>query len=395
MRIDRVQVDLVSLDRCNAIFVRVTTDNDLVGLGETVIKRRDRTIVANVEEMGAWLIGRDPLMIEDIAEKLYRDSFWVGGALHAAGRSAIDMALWDIKGQYYGAPIYDLLGGLTRPQVMTYCHCAAGAAPEEFAVNVQAAVARGYRAIKTTLPLFYGAHAEASIRRTGYSGLQGMLDRSLKETEYVPTRVFDDIAAFFDAARRAVGADVELMVDCHGRLSVANALRLCDALAPFRLLFIEEPIPPESAEDLAAVTARSSTPIAAGERITGLYEARLFLQQRALSVLQCDLATCGGFTGAKKIAALAEAHYVPFAPHNPNGPINTLASAHLLSSIPNALILETIGSEADMARFAEIVDQPPRIEGGLLTLPDRPGIGAALKDDAPARFPGQPFGGWR
>ena len=119
------------------------------------------------------------------------------------------------------------------------------------------------------------------------------------------------------------------------------------------------------------------------------------MARRALSVLQCDLATCGGFTGAKKIAALAEAHYVAFAPHNPNGPVNTLASAHLMSAIPNALILETVGSEADMARFAALVDDPPRIDRGVLTLSGRPGIGAALKEDAPARFPAQPFGGWR
>ena len=395
MKITRVRADVVSMNRCNAIFVRVYTDNDLVGLGETVIKRRDFTIKHNVDEMAAFLVGRDPLMIEDIAEKLYRDSFWVGGALHAAGRSAVDMALWDIKGQYYHAPIYDLLGGQTRANVLTYCHCPAGATPDEFAANLAACKARGYGAAKTTLPLFYGAGASTAGGRTGYSGLPGQLDRSLKETEHVPTRALDDIAAFFAAGREATGPDFELMLDCHGRLSVANAIRLCNALAPYRLMFIEEPIPPESASDLAVVTARSSTPIAAGERITGLYEARPFLEQPALSILQCDLATCGGFTGARKIAALAEAHYIPFAPHNPNGPINTLASAHFMSAIPNALILETVGSEADGQRFAELVDEPPRITNGVLTLNSRPGIGAVLKEDAPDRFPAQPFGGWR
>ncbi len=395
MKITRVRTDVVSMNRCNAIFVRIEADNDLVGLGETVIKRRDFTVKQNIEEMAAFLIGRDPLMIEDIAEKLYRDSFWVGGALHAAGRSAVDMALWDIKGQYYHAPIYDMLGGLTRPNMLTYCHCAAGSSPEEFAAGLLACKSRGYRAAKTTLPLFYGAQADPAIKRTGYSGLQGSLDRSLKETEYMPTAVIDDIAAYFAAAREAVGRDFELMLDCHGRLSVANVLRLCEALAPYQLMFVEEPIPPESADNLAVVSARSPIPIAAGERITSLYEARPFLERHALAVLQCDLATCGGFTGAKKIAALAEAHTVAFAPHNPNGPINTLASAHLLSAIPNALILETVGSQADMDHFAELIDAPPHIDGGVLTLSDRPGIGASLREDAPQRFPAQPFGGWR
>lgn len=394
MKITRVQADVVSMKRCNAVFVRIYTDTDLVGIGETVIKRRDFTVKQNIDEIAAFLIGRDPLMIEDIAEKLYRDSFWVGGALHAAGRSAVDMALWDIKGQYYKAPIYELLGGLTRSRVLTYCHCPAGANPAEFAANLMACRERGYMAAKTTLPLFYGAPRSAD---TGieYSGAAGYLDRSLKETEFVPTRIFDEIAAFFSAGRQAVGPDFELMLDCHGRLSVANAIRLCEALAPYRLLFIEEPIPPESARDLAAVTARSSVPIAAGERITGLYEARAFLEAGAVHILQCDLATCGGFTVAKKIAALAEAHYIPFAPHNPNGPINTLASAHLLSAIPNALILETVGSDADWQRFAELVDEPPRVVEGFLSLSSRPGIGVKLRDDAPQRFPAEAIDGWR
>ncbi len=395
MKITHVRTDVVSMKRCNAVFARIYTDTDLVGLGETVIKRRDFTVKQNIEEMAAFLIGRDPLMIEDIAEKLYRDSFWVGGALHAAGRSAIDMALWDIKGQHYNAPIYDLLGGPARASVLTYCHCPAGPTPEAFAASLIACRERGYRAAKTTLPLFYGAHQSVEGEQPDYSGLPGRLDRSLKETEFLPTRVFDDIAAFFAAGRQAVGPDFELMLDCHGRLNVANAIRLCEALAPYQLLFIEEPIPPESAGDLAAVTARSRVPIAAGERITGLYEARAFLEARALNILQCDLATCGGFTGAKKIAALAEAHYIPFAPHNPNGPINTLASGHLLTAIPNALILETVGSEADQRRFAELVDEPPRVENGWLSLTNRPGIGARLREDAPARFPAEPIGGWR
>src|SRR6185503_10446898 len=119
---------------------------------------------------------------------------------------------------------------------------------------------------------------------------------------------------------------------------------------PFGLMFIEEPIPPESAADLAHVTSRSLTPIAAGERLTSIYEVRPYLEKRAVAILQCDIVNCGGFTGAKKIANLAEAYYIPFAPHNPNGPIATLATAHLMTAIPNALILETVGGADDLAR---------------------------------------------
>ena len=395
MKISRVEADLVSLGRCNALLVRITTDTDLVGIGETVMRRRDQSVRANVLEIAEYLVGRDPLPIEDHFEKLYRDSFWVGGPLHAAGRSAIDIALWDLKGQYYRAPIYDMLGGRTRPSIATYCHCPSGSSPADFVANLVAAKARGYSAAKTTLPLFYGASGGALPGQNGYSGGRGQLDASLKETEYLPTATFDAIAAFFAAAREAVGWDFELMVDCHGRLNPANAVRLAEALAPYRLLFIEEPIPPESSEDLAYVASRSTTPIAAGERLTSVYDVRPFLRDRSLAILQCDIVNCGGFTGAKKIAAMAEAHFVPFAPHNPNGPIATLASAHLLSAIPNALILETIGSDEDRETAAALVDCPPVVQNGRLTLSDRPGLGAALRDGALGALPAVPIGGHR
>lgn len=391
MRIDRVRVDLVSLGRANSIFVRLDTDAGITGLGETVLKRRDRSVEANLREMATYLVGKDPAGIEDHFEKLYRDTFWVGGPLHAAGRSAVDIALWDIKGQALGVPVYELLGGPTRATIQTYAHVACGSTPQEFVANIEPLIAQGHRAVKTGLPLFYGGKAAASIERSGYFGTPGSIDPSLKETEYLPSSTFELIATWFEAAREAYGTDLEIMVDCHGRLNLANAVRLADALAPYGLMFIEEPLPPESATEYAHLRARSSTPIAAGERLVSVYDVRPFLEQAALAVLQCDVVNCGGLTGARKIAAMAEAYHVPIAPHNPNGPIATLASAHLLASIPNALILETVGSAADLAVFGEIVDEPPRIDQGVLTLPTRPGIGARLLDDAPERRPAGSF----
>ena len=391
MRIDRVRVDIVSLGRANSIFVRLDTDAGITGLGETVLKRRDRSVAANLQEMATYLVGKDPTAIEDHFEKLYRDTFWVGGPLHAAGRSAVDIALWDIKGQALGVPVYELLGGPTRATIQTYAHVAAGATPDEFVANIEPLVTRGHRAVKTGLPLFYGGRTSPSIERSGYFGTPGSIEPSLKETEYLPSATFARVATWFAAAREAYGRDLEIMVDCHGRLDLGNAVRLSEALAPFGLMFIEEPLPPESAVEYALLSARSSTPIAAGERLVSVHDVRPFLERSALAVLQCDVVNCGGLTGARKIAAMAEAYHVPYAPHNPNGPIATLASAHVLASIPNALILETVGSEADLAVFAEIVDEPPLIDGGVLTLPTRPGIGASLLEDAPKRRPAGSF----
>jgi galactonate dehydratase len=381
VHIDRVRVDIVSMGRANAIYVRLDTDAGITGTGETVMKRRDRSVEANLREIGEFLVGKDPLAIEDHFEKLYRDTFWVGGPLHAAGRSAVDIALWDIKGQLLGAPIHQLLGGPTRTEILTYAHAACGATPPEFVDNIGPLVERGMRAVKTGLPLFYGHKADPLVTRSGYFGTPGELPPSLKETEYLPTQTFDRVAEWFAAARDAFGFELELMVDCHGRLNLANSVRLCEALEPYRLLFIEEPMPPESADEYGRLSARSVTPIAAGERLVTIYDVRPYLERAALGVLQCDVVNCGGITGARKIASMAEAWYVPFAPHNPNGPIATHAAAQFMASIPNALILETVGSEADLAMFAEIVDHPPRIERGVLHLDDRPGLGAALRDD--------------
>jgi galactonate dehydratase len=295
------------------------------------------------------------------------------------------MALWDVKGQHYGLPVYELLGGRSRTEIPVYCHCPAGASPEEFGARLRQVMDRGFRAAKTTLPLFYGGSAAPGA--AAYSGVRGAIDGSLKETEHLPTAAIDAIAAFFAAGREAVGPDFELMLDCHGRLSPANAIRLSHALEPFGLLFLEEPIPPESASDLARVRAASRVPIAAGERLTSIYEVRPFLEQGAVDVLQCDPVACGGFTGARKIAALAEAHYVPLAPHNPNGPIATVVCAHLLTAIPNAGLLETVGSQEDARRFAEIVEPMPAVAAGALTVEDAPGLGVRIRDGALERFP--------
>jgi len=387
MRIRNVRTDLVNLDRVNALYVRIETDTGLVGLGETVLKRRDLSIKTNVQEMAASLIGKDPLPIEDHFEKLYRDSFWSGGPLHAAGRSAIDIALWDIKGQFYGAPIYQMLGGPTRNSILTYAHVSCGSSPDEFVANLESLVQRGYRAAKTGLPLFYGGAGAPGIRETGYFGTPGSIDPSLKETEYLPTRNFTTIATWFAAAREAIGWDFELMVDCHGRLSLSQAVRLAEAISEYRLLFIEEPLPPEYPAEYARLSATSSTPIAAGERLVTVWDVRPYLESGALSVLQCDVVNCGGITGARKIAALAETYGIPYRPHNPNGPVATLASAQVLMSIPNGYMLETVGSGADLIMHSDIVDDPPLIRDGVLRLDDRPGLGAALLDDVHLRRP--------
>ena len=389
--ITELNVHQIGLGFRNCVVAEIRTDDGFVGIGETVLKRHSKTLEASIRELGRYLVGKDPNRIEDHHEKMYRDSFWVGGPLHASAISAVDIALWDILGQRLGVPIYQLLGGPARDAIPVYCHCAAGDEPEEFAANLIACQQRGFFAAKTTLPVFYGSGKSD----TGYSGLRGAIEASRKETEYIPTSAIDKIAKFFQAGREAVGPDFELAVDCHGRLSVANAIRLCDALEPFGLMFIEEPVPPESVEAVAEVTRRSSTPIASGERWTTVYGAQPFLEQRAVSILQPDIVNCGGITSGKKIAALAQSKYIPLCPHNPNGPLATAASLHILASIPNCFMLESIGSQLDHELHGQMVDHPLIPVDGYIQLPTEPGIGMKLLPDAAERFPYQVFKGWR
>lgn len=391
MIITNVFVHLVAINFRNAIFTEIETDAGITGISETVMKRFSRTIAEHIRELSRYLIGKDPTRIEDHYEKLYRDSFWVGGPMHSTAISAVEIALWDILGKELGAPVYRLLGGPTREQVAVYCHCASGGTPAEAAANARQCWERGFRTLKTTLPVFYGARSSGA----GYSGAPGRIDPRHKETEYLSPQIFADIRGQIAAMRDAVGGEVDISIDCHGRLSPANAARLAETLADLDILFLEEPIPPENVEALAWVAQRSPIPIAAGERIATIYGARELLEKQAIAIFQPDIVNCGGLSQAKKMAALAEAHYIPIAPHNPNGPVATITGVHLAASIPNFLMLESVGSPADRTVFAELTDPPPLIENGMLALPAGPGLGIELKKEAFLRYPYQPFEGTR
>lgn len=393
MRITKLETKLVGLGFRNCIIVEIHTDEGLVGFGETVLKRRSKTVEQNLHELSRYLMGQDPLRIEDHHEKMYRDSFWVGGPLHASAISAVDVALWDIKGKQLGVPIYELLGGLTRDRIPVYCHCPAGDSPEQFAANLNRCQQWGYFAAKTTLPMFYGGTSQAA--KKGYSGSRGTVTASWRETEWLPTHTFDRIAEFFAAGREAVGDEFEIAVDCHGRLNPADAIQLCEVLAPYKLMFIEEPVPPEDAAALREVAARTTTRIAAGERLASIYEVRPFLDSRSLALLQVDLANCGGITAGKKIAALAESRYVSLCPHNPNGPLATAAAVQLLAAIPNCFMLEMIGSAEDLELHRAMAPAALQPTDGFIPLPTSPGLGVEPAPGCEEQFPYQPFEGWR
>jgi len=392
MKITDLRTTIVNLDFRNAVVVLIDTDAGITGVSETVMKRKTLTIEQSILQLRSYLMGKDPTEIENHWEKMYRDSFWVGGPLHATAISAVDCALWDILGKSLGVPVNKLLGGPTRARVPVYCHCPAGGSPEEFALGIRACIGRGYHAMKTTLPLFYGGHAKVNA---SYSGTNGHVDRSWKETEFLKPGTIGRIREYFVAAREAAGPEIGLAVDCHGRLNLKTALRLCRELEDLDLMFIEEPVPPENVDVFAILHRETSIPIAAGERWATIHGVREFVERNVVDVLQCDLVNCGGITGMKKIAALAEAHYIGLAPHNPNGPIATLMNLQFAASIPNYSILETIGSDADWKLFGDLLHNDVKLEDGALRVPCAPGYGILLNEEAMASHPYNPQAGWR
>jgi galactonate dehydratase len=360
MKIAAIRNRLMRVERQNWHFVEVETDDGLVGLGEASLEWRERAVAAAVDELSRLLIGQDANLVEHHWQRMHRHGFWRGGVVLGSAISGIDQALWDLKGKRLGVPVYDLLGGPTRQRVRLYTHVA-GTSPEQAAEHAQQLVAAGYTALKMGVPRAAAAADERALLRS--------------------------TVARVEAVRRAVGDDVDLMLDNHGQLAPGDAIELGRALAPFGLLFFEEPVPPDSPDALAKVAqAKLPLRLATGERLFNKWDYRPVLQAGLVDVAQPDICHAGGLTELRKIAAMAESAYIKIAPHNPNGPVATIASVHLAAAIPNFLILEM----AQQRLRAEVQVHGLTIKDGWAELPDRPGLGIELDPEVIEAHPYAP-----
>ena len=371
MKITRITPILADGGHRIIVFVKVETDQPgLYGWGEASLEWKTRAVVGAIEDFAPMLIGEDPRRIEFLYQKMYRQSFWRVGVIGLSAISGIEQALWDIRGKELGQPVYALLGGRVRDKVRMYTHLGGGdmravyetqysADPKPFVDLALAVVAKGYTAVKVLIT--------------------------------PPTESLNGIAAYryaekmMAAIREAVGENVDVMVDCHGRHSVANAIEFCRVLAPYRPYFIEEPVPPENVDALAEVRRASPVPIATGERRVTRFEFRELFEKQACHVIQPDLCHCGGLWEAKKIAAMAEAYYIGVAPHNPLGPVANAAALHFALSTPNFLIQEDMLTDVPW-RF-DVVKHSLRTENGYWLPTDAPGLGIEVDEAAAARHP--------
>ena len=340
------------------LFLKIETDAGIVGWGEPVLEGRAASVAAVVEELSDYLIGKDPRRIEEHWTVLYRSGFYRGGGLHMSALAGIDQALWDIKGKALGVPVHDLLGGRVRDSIKVYSWIG-GDRPAETAAQAKAAVERGFSAVKMNGP---------------------------EELQYLDSHdKVEKVVANVAAVREAVGPDVGIGVDFHGRVHRPMARVLLDALQPYHLMFVEEPVLSEHVDGIADVLRASATPIALGERLYSRWDFKDVITSGVVDVIQPDLSHAGGITEVRKIAAMAEAYDIAVAPHCPLGPIALAACLQLDAVAYNAVIQEqSLGIHYNTSNDLLDYLADPGVfaySGGSVTIPQGPGLGIEVNED--------------
>lgn len=353
MKITRLELINV---RPRMLLLKMHTDDGIVGYGEPIVEGHAGIVAAAVEQFGEYLIGQDPRRIGHHWQVLYRGGFYRGGPILVSAISGVEQAMWDILGKSLGVPVHQLLGGAVRDRIRVYSHVTgkltddSGNDVDELVANAKQKVAQGFNSLKFNY--------EPPVR-------------FIESKAYV-----DACVEMFARLREGVGDDVDIGLDLHGRFSPAQAKRLIDAIAPFHPMYVEEPCLPENAAAMAEIAHSTNVPIATGERLFTKWDFREVLENRAAAILQPDLCHAGGIQEVRQIAAMAEVHFVGVAPHNPLGPVSLASALQVDAVIPNFVVQEqvTLGEG--------YLKQPFVLNDGFLELPQGPGLGIELDDDA-------------
>lgn len=361
MKVTDIKTFVTDCFRTNWVFVKVYTDEDIDGVGEATLEYKEKALIGAVEHIKEYMVGKNPLDIEKHFHNIYRDAYWRGGAVLMSALSAVEMALWDILGKYLNVPVYQLLGGKVNDKVRIYVNgwFAGAKAPEEFGEKAKIAVQRGITAMKWDP---FG---------------KSYLDISNKD--------LNTALECIGAVRDAVGKDVDLIIEGHGRFNIPSAVKIAKELEQFSPMFFEEPVPPDNLDALKEVKDRSAVAISAGERLYTRWDYRLMFDKMAADYIQPDISHAGGIMELKKIAAEAESRYIPFAPHNPSGPVANAATLQLAATCPNFSILEIMYSDVEWRK--DITDEDLIYEDGFITIPDKPGLGISLNEEECMKHP--------
>ena len=364
MKVIDVKTFAVDCFRTNWMFVKVYTDEGIDGVGEATLEYKEKALIGAVEHIKEYLVGKDPRTIEKHFHDIYRDAYWRGGPVLMSALSAVEMALWDILGKSLGVPVYQLLGGKVNEKCRIYVNgwFAGAKTPEEFAEKAKIAVKRGVTAMKWD--------------PVGKSYLE------------ISNKDLDTALRNIAAVREAVGDSVDLLIEGHGRFNVPTGIKIAKLIEEFKPMLFEEPTPPDNLEALKAVREKSPVPISAGERLYSLKDFKDLFEMRAADYIQPDVSHAGGIMELKKIAAMAETYYIPFAPHNPSGPVANAATLQLAACCPNFSILEIMYS--DVTWRADVTNESLEYADGYITIPDKPGLGIEINEEECLKHPYQP-----
>jgi galactonate dehydratase len=343
----------------NFLFVVVDTDEGIFGVGEAGITGRELAVIGAIEHFKPLVIGQDPARIEHLWQQLFRGGFFPAQRILTAAISAIDIALWDIKGKALGVPIYDLLGGRVRDKVVCYPHNV-GSGPDLVDSCLQSKE-EGWKFVRWGLP-----------------EQDGILE---------PRRAVLTAIEQFQAVREAVGDEIEIVFDVHTRLDLPEAVWLCQEVEPFHPFFIEDPLRCENPDSFKTLRPRTRVPLAAGEQFSSKWEFRQLIEEEWIDYARVDLCIVGGFTEAKKIAGWCETHYIKLAVHNPLGPVSSAACLHLNLACPNVGVQEQ--PRRTNTVLTDVVPAQPEWEDGYLLAPTRPGLGIEFDRAAAKRYPFQ------
>lgn len=361
MKITDVKTFVVDCFRTNWVFVKVYTDEEIAGVGEGTLEYKEHALEGAVEHLKNYLLGKDPRNIERLYHDIYRDAYWRGGAVLMSALSAVECALWDILGKSLGVPVYTLLGGKANEDCRIYVNgwFAGAKTPREFAEKAKIAVKKGVTAMKWD-PF-------------GKSYLQ------ISNADL--TNALECVAA----VREAVGDKIDLLIEGHGRFDVPTGIKIAKELEQFKPMWFEEPVPPNNLEALKAVRDKSPVAISAGERLYTRFDYNELFRTRACDYIQPDISHAGGIMELKKIAAIAEANYIPFAPHNPSGPVANAATLQLAACCPNFCILEIMYSDVDYRKY--VTNENLVYENGRIRIGDKPGLGIELNEEECLKHP--------
>lgn len=361
MKVTDIKIFTVDCFRTNWVFVKVYTDEGINGVGEATLEYKEKALWGAVEHIREYLVGKNPLDIEKHWHAIYRDAYWRGGAVLMSALSAVETALWDILGKSLNVPVYRLLGGKVNDKVRIYVNgwFAGAKTPKEFGQKAKEAVKRGVTAMKW--------------------------DPFGKNYLEISNKDLNTALECVSEVRSAVGDEVDLLIEGHGRFNIATGIKIAKELEQFKPMFFEEPVPPDNLDALKAVRDKSPVAISAGERLYTRWDYKRMFDTMAADYIQPDISHAGGIMELKKIAAEAECRYVGFAPHNPSGPVANAATLQLAATCPNFSILEIMYSDVEWRK--DVTNEDLEYSDGYMKIPDKPGLGIEINEEECLKHP--------